>query len=81
MYLYLIICLDVSSRNTSEGANLLDLSSHGKAEKSEEVDKQNWPVDRDVGRAGDSAEEGDSVGFGSRIPELELCSSAQTPRV
>lgn len=56
----------------------LDLSSHGQAEESEEVDEQNGPVDRDIGSTGDGAEESDTVGFRGRVPELEFCPSVST---
>lgn len=76
MYLYLIMCLPAVcqplGRKRASARCLLDLSSHCQAEKGEEVDEQDWPVDWDVGSPGDGTEECDSSGFSCRVPEFEF---------
>lgn len=63
MYLYLIICLDISCISSSAQAvsrkldNALDLSSHGQSKEDEEVHEEYWPIDRDIERLRKSAEQ------------------------
>lgn len=67
----------LTSTSKVEKVDLLDLPAHCQTKEGQEVDQQDWPVDRNIGRSGQCAQKSDGIGLGGRVPELELyCQSA-----